>query len=240
MPFPRNAYINNITVDPDNADKIIAVFSNYNVQSIFYSTNGGTTWVTVSGNLEQFANGSGNGPSCRWAAILPVKDKHAYFIATSTGLYSTDTLQGTKTLWTLQSPEGIGNTVCTMIDSRPVDGLVVVGTHGNGAYSSYINHPYQITGLEENTSHNLSAKAVNIYPNPMREQAKISITLLHAQTVNIDVVDEQGRLLANICNRKLDAGNNIITLQNLNWRKGIYYLRIGTINNMVTKPFLVQ
>ncbi|MGZ5282767.1 MAG: T9SS type A sorting domain-containing protein [Bacteroidia bacterium] len=238
--FPRNAYLHNITIDPENADKVIAVFSNYNVQSIFYSTNGGTSWVAVSGNLEQFSNGTGNGPSCRWAAILPVKDKRAYFIATSTGLYSTDSLQGAKTIWTLQSPEGIGNTVCTMIDSRPSDGLVVVATHGNGAYSANINYTYQVTGLQEKQANKLSAKAVNIYPNPMRGQAKVSLQLEKPQNVTIDVIDEQGRLLANICNRNLEAGNNILELRNQHWRNGMYYLRISGTNNIVTKAFLIQ
>ena len=238
--FPKGAYLNNITVDPDNADKIIAVFSNYSVQSIFYSINGGTTWVAVSGNLEQFTNGTGNGPSCRWAAILPVKDKHAYFIATSTGLYSTDTLQGTKTVWTLQSPEGIGHTVCTMIDTRPSDGLVVVGTHGNGAYSSNVTYTYQITGIQPKNNAKLTTDILNIYPNPMRDYAKIALQLNESQQVNIDVIDENGRIISNIYNRKLQAGNNTFDIKNEGWKKGIYYIRINGKSNSVSKAFLVQ
>ncbi|RYD75866.1 MAG: T9SS type A sorting domain-containing protein, partial [Sphingobacteriales bacterium] len=232
--FPSGAYLNNITIDPENADKVIAVFSNYNVQSVFYSTNGGTSWIAVSGNLEQFASGSGNGPSCRWAAILPVKDKRAYFMATSTGLYSTDSLQGAKTTWTLQSPEGIGNTVCNMIDTRTSDGLVVVATHGNGAYSSHIQFTYQITGLKENESQTISAKQVTIYPNPMRDKANIRVELQHEELVKIDVLDEQGRLISTICNTKLQAGKSELPVENQGWQKGIYYIRIASKNKAIT------
>ncbi len=237
--FPKNAYLHNITIDPENADRVIAVFSNYNVQSIFYTTNGGSSWTAVSGNLEQFANGTGNGPSCRWAGILPVKDKRAYFIATSTGLYATDSLQGAKTVWTLQSPDGIGNTVCTMIDSRPSDGFVVVGTHGNGAFSTHVNYTYQVTGLKP-SAERIAAFNVNIYPNPMQVQANISVELKHAQQINIAVIDQQGRMLENIYNGNMQAGKNTVTLHNNGWPKGVYYLRISSKAGIVTKAFFVQ
>src|SRR6185312_12619968 len=104
--------VNCIAIDPDDANKAILVFSNYAVISLYYTINGGTSWTNISSNLEQTANGGGNGPSCRWAAVMPVDKGHTYFVATSTGLYSTDTLTGNTTVWTHQSPDGIGYTVC--------------------------------------------------------------------------------------------------------------------------------
>jgi hypothetical protein len=169
-----------------------------------------------------------------------VKDKRAYFIATSTGLYATDSLQGAKTIWTLQSPEGIGNTVCSMIDSRPGDGLVVVGTHGNGAYSSYINYTYQVTGLHDVNETRLQANQLNIYPNPMRTDARISLETDKSQIVNIAILDEQGRVLSILSNSKLPAGRTIIPFKNQNWKQGIYYLRVTSEYGNITKAFLVQ
>ena len=64
------AYVNCIAVDPTNADRIMVVYSNYKVKSLFASTDGGTSWDNVSGTLEQNADGSGNGPSCRWADVI--------------------------------------------------------------------------------------------------------------------------------------------------------------------------
>ena len=84
--FPASAYVSCIAVDPDDADKVVVVFSNYSVYSVFYTIDGGTTWKKVAGNLEQNATGSGNGPSCRWVEIMKVSDGTVYAIGTSTGL----------------------------------------------------------------------------------------------------------------------------------------------------------
>lgn len=137
-------YVNCIAVDPTDADKALLVFSNYEIQSLFYTDDGGTSWTDVSGNLEQNPDGSGNGPSTRWAAILPGSSDTFYFVATSTGLYSTMMLNGTATVWTQQGASTIGNVVVDMIDSRMSDGLVTVATHGRGIFSSFIDNPVPV------------------------------------------------------------------------------------------------
>lgn len=134
--FPASAYVSCIAVDPANADRVIAVFSNYNVISLFYTANGGTSWTPVAGNLEQNPDGSGNGPSCRWVAILPNGNATQYLVGTSTGLYSTTNLNGAGTVWEQEGASTIGNVVVDMIDTRHSDLLAVVGTHGQGVFSA--------------------------------------------------------------------------------------------------------
>lgn len=137
--FPKNSYVSCIAVDPRNADRAIAVFSNYNVQSLFYTEDGGTNWTTVSGNLEQNANGSGNGPSCRWASIVPVPGGETILVGTSVGLFSTSYLDGQWTAWRQEGKSTLGNAIVDMIDVRTADGLTAVATHGAGIYSGYVN-----------------------------------------------------------------------------------------------------
>ncbi|MEZ4920165.1 MAG: hypothetical protein R2792_13760 [Saprospiraceae bacterium] len=36
-----------IAIDPDDADNVIVAYSNYNIYSLFQSTNGGQTWAKV-------------------------------------------------------------------------------------------------------------------------------------------------------------------------------------------------
>ncbi|HTK80704.1 MAG TPA: T9SS type A sorting domain-containing protein [Bacteroidota bacterium] len=132
--FPGGALVNCVAVDPSDADRAITVFSNYSVKSLFYTSNGGTTWTDVSGNLEQFPDGSGYGPSCRWATIVP---SGGYFIGTSTGLYSTAELNGASTVWALEGSANMGNVVVDAIDARMADGRIVAATHGNGIYSGF-------------------------------------------------------------------------------------------------------
>ncbi len=154
-----------ISLDPLDSNRITVVFSNYSVISVFHSTNGGNSWVNISGNLEQNANGSGNGPSCRWAAVMPLSNgKRTWFVGTSVGLFATDSLAGINTVWIKQSPNGIGNNIVTMIDTRPGDYYIAVATHGNGMYSANIASAWQITSnraIEKNT--------FAVYPNPVTD-----------------------------------------------------------------------
>ena len=136
--FP-NAYVSCIKIDPDNADNIFVVFSNYSVKSIFNTTNGGSTWTDISGNLEQNGDGSGNGPSVRWIDILKLGNTFSYFVGTSTGLYATSILNGTSTIWTIEGSNSIGNMVVSMLKTRN-DGTVVVASHGNGIFSAKLTY----------------------------------------------------------------------------------------------------
>ena len=66
--FPVDGFVSAIAIDPADADNVIVAFANYNIQSLFSTTNGGNTWTPISGNLEEYPNGKGSGPSCRTAA----------------------------------------------------------------------------------------------------------------------------------------------------------------------------
>lgn len=128
------SFPSSIALNPDNANEIVATFSNYNVPSVWYSTDGGASWTNVDGNL-----GGEDGPSVRWAAIVPTSGGIRYFLATSTGVYSTSSITGTNTTWLQEGADTIGNVVASMIRARPADGLVVVGTHGRGVYSARLS-----------------------------------------------------------------------------------------------------
>lgn len=144
-------YISSLAINPNDANKVLAVLSNYGIISLYYTSNGGSTWNAVAGNLEQNQDGSGVGPSCRWAAITNFGGKTTYFVATSAGLYSTSVLNGMSTEWVQESPDGIGVSVCTMVKTREIDGNIVVATHGSGVYSGKLKSNTQsVVILSEN------------------------------------------------------------------------------------------
>jgi hypothetical protein len=137
--FPGGGYVSSIAVDPSDSDDVMVVFSNYDVTSIFYSTDGGSNWTNVEGNLEGSSDGFGGttGPSVRSAAILPQPglNQTTYYVGTSVGLYSTMSLDGSNTSWTQEGGTTIGDVVVDQVQARASDGRVVVGTHANGTYS---------------------------------------------------------------------------------------------------------
>lgn len=137
--LPTGAYVSCISVDEEDVNKVLVVFSNYGVKSVFYSIDGGATWADVSGNLEENPDGTGNGPSVRWVETYRTPNGAMYYFAgTSTGLYLTRKLDGTNTDWVQQSADLIGNIPVTMIQARSSDGLIAIGTHGSGGFSTTI------------------------------------------------------------------------------------------------------
>jgi hypothetical protein len=49
--IPAGSEISCIDVDPANANNILVTLSNYGVPSVWLSTNGGTAWTNIEGNL---------------------------------------------------------------------------------------------------------------------------------------------------------------------------------------------
>ncbi len=137
--MPSDAYVSCIETNPLDANKIYVSFSNYQVQSIFYSEDGGTSWTNVSGNLETIQTGNDGtetniGPSVRYVNVVNTINGPIYFAGTSIGLYKATELNE-NTQWTQVSKDLIGNTVTNMVKTRH-DGFVAVGTHGNGIFST--------------------------------------------------------------------------------------------------------
>ncbi|MCH2225150.1 MAG: T9SS type A sorting domain-containing protein [Crocinitomicaceae bacterium] len=159
--WPMNAYISCISVDPFNEDKIIVTFANYEVPSVWRTTDGGITWTDISGNLEENPDGSGSGPAVAWAEYYV---DGTLFVGTTTGLYTTNFADGLNTVWTLES--GIGNVSVDHMDFRPHDGYFVVATHGQGVYSTHLTPGFistEETAFDElNVYPTITADIVNV------------------------------------------------------------------------------
>ena len=189
---------------------------------MFYSINAGVTWAKCAGNLEQNSSGSGSGPSIRWLSILPVADGVVYLAATSTGLYATDSLNGTATIWVQQGLNTIGNGVCDMIETRISDGLVIIATHSNGIYSTNITSVNDIVTVKDILATNSNFDLIN-YPNPFSQSTKIEFLLNKKSDVNLQIWDECGRLVETLVNTKLSEGVNYVLFDKKNLKPGIYY-----------------
>lgn len=167
--FPTNAYVSSISVSPFDSSQVIITFSNYKVKSIFYSNDAGATFTDVSGNLEQFSDGTGNGPAVYWAEVYPSWPSPTVFVGTSIGLYSTNNLNGSSTIWSQEGPATIGNVNVNMIESRPYDGKIVVATHGNGFYSASLAPAF--ASVESAANQGILA----VYPNPTSQFVTIDL-----------------------------------------------------------------
>lgn len=144
-----NKYTSSISVDPTDANKVMVTYANYSVISVYYTTNALSatpSWTNVSGNIEQNADGSGNGPAVLWGAIMPYQGATLYALGTSTGLYLATIVSGTTT-WTREA--GIGIMPVSMVVPRVKDANLFVATFGNGMFQGMglTALPIQVAGF---------------------------------------------------------------------------------------------
>ncbi|MEY4903450.1 MAG: hypothetical protein RLZZ292_1265 [Bacteroidota bacterium] len=218
-----SAYVSCITVDPYNGDDVTVVYSNYNVYSLYNSKDGGTTWKRVGGNVELNIGGSGDAPSLRWMSILPLPDgSKKYFLGTSIGLYSADSLvvhtsTTAGTQWKREADNLIGYSVVNMIDTRAVDGLVVVATHGQGIISANFKPIVAEKNLDFSPYLSLS-------PNPTNDFTYLDLSSFEKtnQPFQIKIFDLVGRLVHTFTT----TSNEKYYMDTRDWQKGTYLVSV--------------
>ncbi|MCS6989206.1 MAG: T9SS type A sorting domain-containing protein [Chloroherpetonaceae bacterium] len=234
--MPAEGYVSDIAIDPSNANNAMVVFSNYNVISLYYTTNGGTSWTAVAGNLEQNPDGTGNGPSCRCAAIRNVSGGKVFLVGTSTGLYVTSTLNGMSTVWQRQAPNSIGRAVVTAIATRESDGVVVAATHGNGVYSATVN---SLVSAPKQTPKPKSFMLAQNYPNPFNPSTTIEYRLPSASDVTLEVFDALGRKVRTLVNERQGAGTHQVHFNAAGLASGTYFYKLRAGDNVETRKMLL-
>jgi hypothetical protein len=149
--LPAGSNVQDIAVNPNNDDEIIAVVSNYLVSnnpvtSIWWTNNakaGAPTWRNAEGNLTL--------PSIRSCMIVVKKDAvnnpvTEYYIGTSVGLYSAVNIDailttGGSVTWQREGGSVLNFAIVQSLAYRPADNVMVIGTHGNGMYYTFLGTP---------------------------------------------------------------------------------------------------
>ncbi|MEQ9220902.1 MAG: FlgD immunoglobulin-like domain containing protein [Cyclobacteriaceae bacterium] len=229
--FVPGSHIGCIALDPEDPDHLIVAITNYLVPSLFESFDGGESFEDISGNLEEEPDGTGDGPSIRWAEIIPTLSGQMVFVGTSVGLFSTTEIDGQNTQWVKESPEVIGRAVVNSMNYRHLDGRLVIGTHGTGVYEVLIDDHKVIERPDPGTGFSI----LNAYPNPMQDFTTISYQLPEDGVVKADILSASGQLVKTILWGSQYAGDNILTWDATNTagskvRNGMYFCRIGYQN----------
>ena len=106
---------------------VVACYSNYSTANIWVTTNGGTSWTNVDGNLPDMP--------VYWAIYHPDTDSKMY-IATETGVWETDLLNGASTVWTANT--SFPTARATMLKYRSSDRTLAASTYGRGLWTTTI------------------------------------------------------------------------------------------------------
>ena len=129
--------VSDISVNPRNDDTILVVYSNYNVNSIWWTGNANTaspTWINLTGGSPEFV------PSARSCEIIINDNVVEYYVGSSAGLFS-NTSATASSSWTREGSSSVGFSVVASMDARPSDNRLLLGTHGNGLFVADIGNP---------------------------------------------------------------------------------------------------
>lgn len=111
-------------------NNLMCCYTNYGINSIWVSTNGGTSWTSLDNNGVNLPD-----MPVRWCMFYPGDNTKA-FIATETGVWETNLINGTSTVWTSNSTFPIVRT--DMLKYRSSDRTIAAATHGRGLWTATI------------------------------------------------------------------------------------------------------
>jgi len=157
LPF---GWVSSIDVEVGYSMHLFATMSNFGVASVWETTNGGTSWASVEGNLPDIP--------VRWGIFSPLNSDQA-LLATDMGIWSTTDLNSAGTTdWDISSA-GLANVRVDMLQWRISDSTVVAATFGRGLYTAKLGVanpcPPSLT-VTDNPAIGLYAAANTVSSNP--------------------------------------------------------------------------
>ena len=107
-------------------NELLVTFTNYGVVSVWYTSNGGSTWQNKEGNLPDMP--------VRWALFNP-NNRSEVILATEVGVWATDNIGVSTPNW-VPSNSGLANVRVNMLQYRDSDKEVLAATYGRGLFTS--------------------------------------------------------------------------------------------------------
>jgi len=204
----------------NNENEIMVTFHNYGVENIWYTADGGTTWLSKEGDF----------PDIPVKAIMMntlINDE--VIIGTDLGVWRTSNFSSTNPTWE-QSINGMQNVKVTSFDLRTSDNTVLATTYGRGMFTGKFTDI--ALSVEEIPSRD---DRITLYPNPSDGNIKIKTTIDFGEA-KISVYDLNGRLIYS--QEKTIAETVDLNLSNLS--SGLYTLKISSQDYSYNKKFFVE
>ncbi len=213
------SFIKDISFNPRNHDTCMVVVSNYNVPSVFWTGNASATtptWQMVEGNLTL--------PAVRSCRIVATKAGIEYYVGTTVGLFSSNSINGSSTVWSRENGgNGMMNTaVVNSLAYRWQDNTLLVGTHGNGMFVANIGNAISIATPVNNPIRDDKNFVVRAYPTITSSVVNYQAgNMLGIKNIQVQVYNLAGQVLVNksvaygsgnVDVSRLPAGTYILTI----------------------------
>ncbi len=158
-------------------DTLLVTFSNYGVESVWMTTDNGTTWENKEGNLPDMP--------VRWSILLP-QDANKALLATEIGVWATDDLDSDPVDW-VPANNGMANVRVDMLRLRRSDNTILAATHGRGFFMA----SYKINLIPVDPDD----FKIDLYPNPTDGYLKLSFFCHETGEIYIKIMNSQGQVI---------------------------------------------
>lgn len=216
--FPT-AFVSCIAVG-SSEDIILVAFSNYGVESLWQTLDGGETWQNVEGDLPDMP--------VRWALYHPENDNQV-MLATELGIWTTNQLDASLVNW-VQDAEGMANVRVDMLSLRSADNTVLAATHGRGFYTAEFLLDPGVTVIEKHLAE------VNVFPNPSNGLVNIDLSTFENEKSEVKVLDIAGRVV--FSRNYADGGLKTIDLTA--FQKGNYLISVNSGEKKLSRKIVLQ
>ena len=189
--------------------EIFVTMHNYGVESIWYTSNGGTTWATKEGNL----------PDMPVKCILqnPLNSEEVV-IGTELGVWYTNDFSSVSPTW-LPAFNGMSNVKVTDLDVRD-DNAIYASTYGRGVFSGVFTAAPLSVNDEE-----MASNTISLYPTVSNGNVFVKSTVNYPKT-KVMVYDINGRLAHESSMNLYSNGEAGLNLSNLS--SGMYFVNLSS------------
>ena len=220
-----NRYVTSVKASPNFTNSVFVSHSGYRdndfIPHIHKSTDNGSSWIDISGDLPQLAVND--------VVILDGYSDEAIFAATDGGVYFTS---DGGLIWSR-----VGNNMPVIpvydIEYDNENNHIIAGTFGRSMWSVSIDSIFVIVGISQHEIKNMK-HSISLYPVPAT--TTININNLPENIIRANIVSLNGQVVKVLQPEELKATRRI-NISNLN--QGIYFLIITTNQKNISSKFVV-
>ena len=253
--------VTSISFYSEDANKLVVTLGNYgNENYVLYSSN-------ALSDAPTFSEKQGNLPvmpvySSVYTSTYDGANQGHVMIGTDHGVYRTTNIAASSPVWTLVS-DNMGDVpvldlkqqliskdsefVTTIIDEVPYvteyvgtnnQGVIYAATYGRGLFRCETYRQESGTSVPE-TPAVLAETKVSMYPNPVKDAAKVSFELNTNTTVSYQVYDMSGRMVKVESLGNYTEGKHEVNVSMGDLAKGAYLLRLNAGSSTSSVKFMV-
>ena len=213
-------YISGIDVHASE-DTILVCFSNYGIESVWQTCDGGNNWESKEGNLPDMP--------IRWVLYHPENANQA-LLATELGVWATTNLQQTDVYW-FPVNDGMANVRVDMLRLREADNKVVAASHGRGLF--YADFALAPIGIQERDN---DIVEFQVYPNPADNYINCQLSMFNVQS-EIWIYDLRGTIADVV---EVPQGTSEIQIDVSGLAKGTYFATAKSENKVIGRAKFIK